>query len=120
MPYYESHITVEPIFDERLDRFKALCKQQGFRVADLLMQKRKEDTPERSRFDTFCTGRDPTYWDLHYRMVALLGFLKQEGFKVWRYKIEHAILDSREDDSIFPISPGGGMADTPVSKTGAP
>lgn len=103
MPYYESHITVEPIFDERLDQFKVLCKQHGFKAADLLMQKRKEDTPERSRYDTFCTGRATTQTDLHNRMMSLLGLLQREGFKVWRYKIEHAILDSREDDAVFPL-----------------
>jgi hypothetical protein len=30
--YYESHITVEPVFDERLDRFSELCAERGIEM----------------------------------------------------------------------------------------
>lgn len=43
--YYESHITVEPVFDERLDRFSELCDGRGFRPAKLMMKKRKRTHP---------------------------------------------------------------------------
>jgi len=93
--YYESHITVEPVFDERLDRFAELCAVRGFRPAKLMMKKRAQDTPERSKYDSFCTGRDKDKDSLIERMHALVGDLQTEGYAVWRYKIEHVILDCR-------------------------
>lgn len=97
--YHESHVTIEPIFDARLEQLQFLCKLHGFRVADLLMQKRKEDTPERSRFDTFCSSRSVDPAALEARMFAFVNALHSAGFKVWRYKIEDVILDSKVDDS---------------------
>jgi len=96
--YYESHITVEPVFDDRLELFREICKAFGFKVADLLMQKRKVDTPERSVYDTFCTGRHRDYKEIYHRMRGLIATLQRNGYEVWRYKIEDAILDSRYDD----------------------
>lgn len=98
--YYECHITVEPVFGDRLDLMKQLCKSYQFRVADLLMQKRKVDTPERSRYDTFCTGRHKRYDVLHKQMELLMRDLTAWGFKVWRYKIEDAIIDSKYVDEL--------------------
>jgi hypothetical protein len=103
MPYFESHVTIEPVFEARLEEFKILCARFGFKPAKLLMQKRAVDTPERSKSDTFCTGHSKTYADLEKRMLGLLIVLQAEGFKIWRYKIEDCILDSRGDDSLFPL-----------------
>lgn len=91
--YYEAHITVEPVFEERHARFVEVCRKYRFRVATLLMQKRKDDTPERSKDDSFCTGRDVMYDDLKGRTLDLVAALVRDGFKVWRYKIEAALLD---------------------------
>ena len=55
--YYESHVTVEPLFGEDLEKLKSIAEVYKFRVADLLMQKRPEDSPERSKYDTFATGQ---------------------------------------------------------------
>lgn len=93
--YYESHITVEPVFDERLDRFSELCAGRGFRPAKLMMKKREKDTPERSKYDSFCTGRDKNFDALAARMHALVQDLQDNGFAVWRYKIEHVVLDCK-------------------------
>lgn len=93
--YYESHITVEPVFGERLDLFKKLAKIFTFKVADLLMQKRNEDTPERSKFDTFCTARCKEYELIEQNTLNLVEILKEHGFQVWRYKIEDTLLDVR-------------------------
>lgn len=101
--YYEAHVTVEPVFDSDLERFKVICHDYKFRVANLLMQKRKEDTEERSKNDSFCTGRGISYTDIERRMMALVERLEKEGFKVWRYKIESTLLDSRYDDSKHPL-----------------
>jgi hypothetical protein len=101
--YYESHVTVEPVFGERLELLKNLCEANEFRIADLLMQKREEDTPERSKFDTFCSARDVSVTKLMQRMLALVAMCQADGFKVWRYKIEDVILDSKFSDSLLPL-----------------
>ncbi len=94
---FECHITIEPIFDDNLlNNIKRIAAEERFKVADLLMQKRKEDTPERSKFDTFMTGHDITLYVLQHRMTDLVRALTQIGIKVYRYKIEHIILDSRD------------------------
>jgi NTP pyrophosphatase (non-canonical NTP hydrolase) len=101
--YYEAHVTVEPVFQDRLELFKVVCHDYKFRVANLLMQKRAHDTEERSKNDSFCTGRGISYTDTKRRMLALVERLEKEGFKVWRYKIESTLLDSRYDDSERPL-----------------
>lgn len=93
--YFESHITIEPVFDDNLQRFAKICGAYGFRVADLLMKKRTDQTPERSEFDSFCTGRSDKLDDLKTRMTNLVSDLKTQGFTVWRYKIENVIFDSK-------------------------
>ena len=91
--YYESHITIEPVFGEELELVKKIGKENLFRTADLMIKKRKEDTPQRSQFDTFLTGRSSDYEDLHKRMLECVGALQFLEFKVWRYKIEAALID---------------------------
>lgn len=105
--YYEAHVTVEPVFEDRLEQFKVICHDYKFRVANLLMQKRREDSEERSKNDSFCTGRGISYTDTKKRMLALVERLEKEGFKVWRYKIESTLLDSRYDDSERPLDKEG-------------
>lgn len=95
--YYEAHITIEPVFDERFDKFKTVCKPFRFHVAELLMQKRAADKEERSKNDSFCTGRSISFSDIKTRMMSLVETLHAEGFKVWRYKIESTLVDSRYD-----------------------
>lgn len=105
--YYEAHVTVEPVFDEDLKRFEAICRDYKFRVANLLMQKRKGDSEERSKNDSFCTGRGISFTDIKTRMLSLVERLRKEGFMVWRYKVESTLLDSRYDDSESPLDRDG-------------
>lgn len=97
--YYECHITIEPVFDSKLEQAKQLSDKYGFRIANLLMQKRKEDKPEQSKYDTFMTGTSLDLHKLKINMVMLINELKENGFKVWRYKIEDALVDSRHTDT---------------------
>lgn len=101
--YFESHVTIEPVFDQRLKDLKAVCLQMGFRVADLLMKKRAKDTAARNQHDTFCTGRDDNYEALLQRTLTLVTTLQSAGYKVWRYKLESALVDSKIDDSLLPL-----------------
>jgi hypothetical protein len=66
------------------------------------MQKREEDTKERSKYDSFCTSHSQDQNELKKRMFSLLDDLK-ESFQVWRYKIEIISLDSRYNDKEYPL-----------------
>lgn len=91
--YFESHITIEPVFDSNLVVFEAIAATEGFRVAKLLMQKERTSTPERSDKDSFCTGHSGDYDDLDTRMCRLITRLIERGFKIYRWKIEAVMLD---------------------------
>lgn len=96
--YYEAHITIEPVFDEQLFKFSERCLDYGFQVSEFMLQKRLADTPERSKYDLFCTARDRSLEKIEIRMLSLLKDLRADGFKIWRYKIEDTIHDSRHED----------------------
>ncbi len=96
--YYEAHITIDPVFGLDLKDAKDFCEIYGFKVADLLMKKRAEDTPERSQYDTFATGHSQNYLDLGIRMQGCIKHLQGQGYKVRRYKIEDTLMDSRSKD----------------------
>lgn len=96
--YFESHITIEPVFDEKLIEVEQIAKRHGFKVANLLMQKRVDDTPIRSKHDTFMTGHSHNVDDLMQRTSDAIIDLKDNQFKVWRYKIESALIDSKIND----------------------
>jgi len=93
--YYESHITIEPIFDERLEMFEKFCRVFAFTPAKLFMQKERDETPERSNKDTFCTSKSTNKQELIERMNNLIGLLREFGYIVWRYKIEAVIVDEK-------------------------
>jgi len=91
--YYESHITIEPVFDERLGLFEELCKKHNFKSAKLLMQKDRTETPERSNKDTFATGHGKDVETLKEQMLNLITDLDKNRFKIWRFKIEGVLVD---------------------------
>lgn len=93
--YFESHITIEPVFDGHLLEVKDIVECYGFKVADLLMKKREKDTETRSKYDTFCTTRSKSYQQIENNTLACVDRLTNRGFKVWRYKIENTLIDVR-------------------------
>jgi len=92
---YEAHITIEPVFGERFERFEEISTPYGFRPAELLLQKQRLETPIRSNKDSFCTGHGKEYEELLVRTTGLVRHLKDDGFQVWRHKIEGIVLDVR-------------------------
>jgi hypothetical protein len=86
--YFESHVTIEPVHGERLDRFKAIAKEHRFHVASF---SKDTDGPD----SLICTGRSKLLTDLDVRMIAIMKTLKDEGFWILRYKLESTIVDSR-------------------------
>jgi hypothetical protein len=99
--YFESHVTIEPIFDERLEVARFIANKHGFKIASLLMKKRAEDTAERSQYDTFMTGHGKVYAIMVYKLSNLVHDLADNGFKIWRYKIEDTLMDSNKKDELF-------------------
>ena len=95
-------MTLEPVFDERLAAARVIAEAHSFRLADLLMKKREADTEERSKDDTFMTGHGKRYDDIESRLTAL----NKSGCKVWCYKIEDSILNSRIDDKLGLLASG--------------
>jgi hypothetical protein len=96
--YLEAHITIEPVFDERRELATEVAGRFNFKLAELLMKKRAEDTEERSAKDTFMTGHSKSKNDLSLRVQHLVRALQAHGFKVWRYKVEDTLVDSRTND----------------------
>lgn len=103
--YYECHVTIEPVFDARLAEADLIAKKHGFRIADLLMQKRSTDTPERSKHDTFMTGTNVSFSVLQNSMLDLIKELQAAKYCVWRYKIENTIMDSKFCDLLCILKP---------------
>ena len=93
--YYECHITIEPVEVSELYKLDHVLEPFGFKRANLLMQKNRNETPERSDKDTFCTGHSKEYDDIFDRMQQASGQLKSFGFKIWRKKIEAILYDER-------------------------
>ncbi len=95
--YYECHITVDPVFKDKLDILIAQAGNQYFRVADLVMLK-EDGSSKVSTKDAFLTGRHEDFNILYERMHELIRCLKWWGFTIRRYKIEKTILDSKYFD----------------------
>jgi hypothetical protein len=105
--YYETHITIEPVFDGELDRLRQACTPYAFRTSEFLLEKRPVDTPDRSRYDAFCNGRSHAASELERRTLACRAALEAAGFRVWRHKLEATLIDSRYDGAIlFPLDRG--------------
>lgn len=98
--YLEAHVTIEPVFDDRLEEAKEIARLYKFKVADLLMKKRKTDSEVRSMHDTFMTGHSKNYEDIVDRVANLVQHLKNTGFQVWRAKIEDTLMDTKLEDTM--------------------
>ena len=62
------------------------------------MKKGPNETPSPNQEDTFCTGTSTNYQNLYAATKELIINLKKAGFKVYRYKIENTLIDSRKKD----------------------
>lgn len=92
---YEVHITIEPVFTEtRMEELRRISEENGFKPAHLAMLKEGKE-PETSRYDTFITGHWASYYLAEQHMRVAILYLKSAGFRVWRYKIESIVLDSK-------------------------
>lgn len=90
--YFECHVTIEPVLPMYLEDLEYTADRHGFRVAKLLMQ---DGTTAAD--NGFCSARSTDYRDIRDRMVAFCKEAKDCGFGVRRYKIEDALVDSKEE-----------------------
>ena len=97
--YFECHVTIDPVFEEQFEQVRAIAERHQFRVAELLMQKRAADTLERSKYDTFMTGRGSYYTKLKVQMEALVAELSTVC-AVRRCKIEETLFDTKFGDKL--------------------
>ena len=93
--YFECHVTIEPVFDVRLELLRSTAAVFRFRVAELLMKKHRQATAIRSDWDAFTTARGDDFWELRDRMNRFAEALRELGFQVWRTKIEAILFDER-------------------------
>ncbi len=96
--YYESHITIDPVFDDAREMASELAKQYKFKLATLIMRKREADEEKPAEDDTFMTGHSKDYQDISARTRGLVELLQTNGYQVRRYKIEDTLVDSRSND----------------------
>ena len=96
--YFESHITIEPVFGDRLSLFKEVCKLHKFRVADLVMIKEEGGIETPNQKDSFATGRSVNWSSMRSRTIGCVIDLRDAGFNVYRYKIENTLMDSKVHD----------------------
>ncbi len=75
--YLESHVTIEPVFDQRRDEAAQIAREFKFRLAELLMKKDRDATEVRSDKDTFMTGHSKSRSDIETRTRGLVNRLKE-------------------------------------------
>lgn len=89
--YFEAHVTIDPVDEERDGELREIALKHRFRVAELLMKK----SLKKSELDDFMTGRSDSYDNIHDRTMSLVYHLTEAGYNVRRYKIENTLLDVR-------------------------
>lgn len=95
--YYEAHVTLEPVFDRKAEDLQEIAQRHGFRVAELLLQRRAVETATRSTKDAFTTRRGADYTILRDEAEAFAMDLTEHGLVVWRVKVEAALYDKRRN-----------------------
>lgn len=98
--YFESHVTIDPVFDARRDAAEALARKHRFRMAKLIMRKREGDDEVPHEDDAFMTARHKSLLAIRNYTSNLVRDLRDHGFVVRRYKIEDTLLDSNHGDTL--------------------
>lgn len=96
--YYECHITVEPVLNERLVILKGIAERLGFKLANLVKVNEPVEGKDQFRRDQFMTAHSHPSGieELCDRMKLLVTRLQTARYEVHRFKIEGVVLDSRE------------------------
>jgi hypothetical protein len=95
--YYEVHVTLDPISEQRVKVLRSVADAFGYRIAKLIMRKEGgRDVPHTD--DMFLTTRGVEYGEVVDNMVSFIRALGASNFKVRRYKIEDTLIDSAQQD----------------------
>ena len=94
---YESRITIDPVYDDGLIKFKEIAANFNFRVADLVMNKGGSYSVPSTQ-DAFATSRSKDYTEIVNNTINMISALQSNKFHVRRYKIEDTLVDSRIED----------------------
>lgn len=93
--YFECHVTIDPVMPgPRRDFLTDIAAGFNFKLAKLLMDK-GEESPK----DSFLTAHSTSFADIKHSCVSIVKELQMSGFVVRRYKIEDAVIDSRNSDA---------------------
>ena len=96
--YYECHITIEPVIGDRLKELQEAVKEYTFKVASLVMLKENGIDSSVPRKDCFMSAKNVDYNVLYENMILMLDYLKSNSYKIYRYKIENILMDSKIHD----------------------
>jgi len=113
--YFESHVTMDPVFDADRDKLAAIVKPFGFKLANLIMRKREADGEQPHQDDTFATAHGSELAAILERTRACVRALSEHGFVVRRYKVEDTVVDSRIEDELGLLENSNGRDDRNTS-----
>jgi hypothetical protein len=102
--YYESHITISPVFGTDREQAEKIGEVYGFRMAKLVMRKAANDPGSNHTDDSFMTGHSINLADIEERTAKTALSLRAAGFVIRRYKIEETMCDSRHADILRLLS----------------
>lgn len=104
--YYESHVTIDPVFGARRALLADIARNYEFRIAPLFMRKSQADIEgQPHNDDAFMTGHSVNDKDITDRTSELVHALRTHNFAVRRYKIEETMCDSRTEDTLELMRP---------------
>lgn len=98
--YFETHIIVgEPVAESPADEglIRKMASNHGFWCSVL----NQDESNEERAGDMILTTRDQMLEDAKVRISELVYALHSHGVPVRRYKVEHAVLDSKLDDALM-------------------
>ena len=97
--YYEVHVTIDPIAEQRVKVLRSVADAFGYRLAKLIMRKEGgRDVPHTD--DMFLTTRGIEYEEVEENLTNFVRALQTANFKVRRYKIEDTLVDSAQQDTL--------------------
>lgn len=95
--YYESHINLpyaELMGTDRHLGLIGIAREHKFKLSNM----NGNDGHPDEETQTILTAHTQTYAEMEFRVKNLLEILRASGFKILRYKIEAAPIDSRKSD----------------------
>lgn len=92
--YYEAHVTIPPVPEERLPEVDELCSQLGWQRSTFVMHKNRVPNAFVSARHA---DRDEMILMVHDMIRALTGL----GYEILRWKIEDTLLDSNRGDLLL-------------------